>query len=307
MTAQRNPRDLQRAFAARERAASAFLSLGDRLQRNEPETSPGEPGSDEDAQALFRVIEAEIIPRLMLAHAAPEEEPPAPPSVNDPAVTLDDRTRLLEAVAFGPPADSRRLVDEIRGRGVPLETIFLDLLAFVARRLGELWESDHLDFTTVTIGLCRLHEILREQSLWPEGHATDLDSDAPRILLATAGGDQHVFGVVMVAEFFRKAGWRVSTEPGASDGELVELLGEQPFDLLGLSAACTTLVGVMRGEIEKFRRASCNRDLRVLVGGRLFVDSPELVREVGADAAAFDAPSAPDAGKSLLARSEVRC
>jgi methanogenic corrinoid protein MtbC1 len=47
-------------------------------------------------------------------------------------------------------------------------------------------------------------------------------------------------------------------------------------------------------------------DLRVLVGGRLFVDAPDLVARVGADGACSDARSAPSTASSLLKRSPIR-
>jgi methanogenic corrinoid protein MtbC1 len=40
------------------------------------------------------------------------------------------------------------------------------------------------------------------------------------------------------------------------------------------------------------RQASRNRDITVMVGGRLFLERPELVAKVGADAMATDARQA---------------
>ena len=55
-------------------------------------------------------------------------------------------------------------VETVRQRGASLEGIFLRLLAPAARELGLLWEEDECDFMQVTVGLCRLHHLLRELS-----------------------------------------------------------------------------------------------------------------------------------------------
>ena len=93
------------------------------------------------------------------------------------------------------PIPSFEFVNNLIESGVPREEIFLDLLANAARHFGELWESDEWDFSDVTIGLCRIHELLRKhsvlhnpESFWHGGEGQH------RILLATACGDQHILG-----------------------------------------------------------------------------------------------------------------
>lgn len=289
---------------SRDPAVSAFLYLGEKLrsfyQRERRKPAERSELPPEGADTLIRAIEGEIIPRLLLAHEArPELAGPDP--TFDPSITPEEKERFLGVLMSDSAASTRRFCDMLLERGVTHETLFLDLLADCARRLGELWEDDRISFTEVTIGLCRLHQVLREQSApGPTDTAVAGGAPGPGILLATACGDQHVFGVVMVAEFFRRASWRVWSEPGASRSEIEALLADQHFDLLGLSAACSTLADAVAEDIDAFRRASRNRDLKVLVGGRLFVDEPELTSAVGADGAAFDAKAAPAAGNALL-------
>lgn len=303
-----------------DEAISAILYLGERLSSaKQAEAAPQpESGLDPDeAESLFRAIEGEIIPRLMLAHQSrsPGDMPVA--FVDRPIVTSEDRVRFLENVMSDSANAASRFVDALLDRGVTRETIFLDLLADAARRLGELWEEDRCDFTDVTIGLCRLHQVLREHSepgmtgdpdVRVEGSRLDGSGvGPPRILLATACADQHVFGVVMVAEFFRRDGWQVWSEPGASRSALVEMLSGERFDVLGLSAAVSVDTGEVADEVRAFRKASRNEDMQVLVGGRLFVDSPQLIAKVGADGAALDAKAAPSAANGLIARVRVSC
>jgi methanogenic corrinoid protein MtbC1 len=299
---------------ALDEAISAFLYLGERLSsardadRERTATAASAPMPIDAAESLFRAIEGEIIPRLMLAHQ-PQPQPHASERRRPPesALSPEDHARFLEGVLRDSAAATHAFVEELLQRGVPREAIFLDLLANAARRLGELWEEDLCDFSDVTIGLCRLHEVLRTQASFSTAEGERAALDAPRVLLGNACADQHVFGIVMVGEFFRRAGWRVSSEPGASCSQLSGILASESFDLLGISAACSAPVDDVASELAHLRKASRNRQLRVLVGGRLFMESPELAERVGADGIALDARSAPIAARGLLARAANHC
>lgn len=290
---------------SRDRAINAFLTLGEKLRsfysrtadRNKKKTDVSDHLG---VSTLFNTIEGEIIPRLMLAHHA--EPVLKDPAKTRPTLTERDHEIFFQSVTTDTADHSNALFHEFLRRGISEETLFLDLLSGAARRLGVLWEEDRADFTEVTIGLCRLHEILRLNTPMRSG-----GSEGPSILLATACADQHVFGVVIVAEFFRRAGWRVRAEPGATSAQLAEIIGKEPFDVFGLSAACGHDPGVISSDISLLRAASLNKSVKVLVGGRLFVDSPALVSAVGADATAIDAKSAPAVGQELLAAADLHC
>jgi methanogenic corrinoid protein MtbC1 len=297
----------QAVRSSEDPAISAFLYLQRRLTHatTDPHTAKPVPHSNEAARLLLRAIEGEIIPRLLLAHRTGEASPLESPTTAS-TLGVDDHDRFLDLVLNDTAAATLHFVAELLGRGVPHGTVFLDLLATAARRLGELWEEDRCSFSDVTIGLCRLHEVLREHSVIHEAQRQHASGETPRILLATACGDQHVFGVVMVAEFFRRDGWRVSSEPGVQCNQLAAILARTDFDLLGLSAHCSILAEDIANEIESLRKASRNAHLRVLVGGRLFLEEPDLVCRVGADGCAHDAGSAPTVANGLLARPSAR-
>ncbi len=295
---------------ARSRAIMAFMSLGERLKAL---TGGGEQQQKFNAadalgaSALFDTIEGEIIPRLMLAHrssAAEIEGEKAPPVT----LTKQDQDAFLLSILQGNASSALQFADELLQRGISREELFLDLLATSARRLGEMWEQDLCDFTDVTIGLCRLHEIVRKTtSEGGRGAPHQPVGNGPRILLATACGDQHVFGIVIVADFLRRAGWRVVSEPGAKQDKLAKILGEREFDILGLSVACSVFADLVAEEIKMLRAASRNQNLKVLTGGRLFADDPDLAKKVGADAFAIDAKNIAEIGEELLAAKAVDC
>lgn len=297
----------------RDQAISAFVYLGEKLKsfyRGEKRKLQKKNAAQEQhsayADAMFHTIEGEIIPRLMLIHKT-SEYADASARAASAVPTEEEKSRFLKAVLADNAIETSSCIAALLERGVPREAIFLDLLGETAKRLGELWEEDRCDFTEVTIGLCRLHQIVREQSRYYNQREQNSDSKGPRILLTNARDDQHIFGVVIVTEFFRRAGWRVWSEPGASHDEVIHILQKNNFDVLGLSVSKDPLVDDFAKDISEYRTASQSQDIKVLVGGRFFMDAPERVTEVGADAMATDAKSAPDNGKKLLVTSSLHC
>ena len=115
-------------------------------------------------------------------------------------------------------------------------------------------------------------------------------------------GEQHSFGLRIVTDFFRYAGWEVWSEPDLrADSDLVQLVRGEWFAVVGLSLSCETRLDAMTSGIRALRRASRNRALGILVGGPLFNSHPELVARVGADATAIDGGQAPIQAQNVLA------
>jgi methanogenic corrinoid protein MtbC1 len=213
----------------------------------------------------------------------------------------DDRHAFLECV-LGPDEDAASLlVDELVRRGVSVEAVYLDLLAPTAVQLGELWDSDECDFLEVTIALGRLQRVLRELSGTFVAAGVP-ESVAGRALLSNIPGEQHTLGIFMVAEFMLRDGWGVRVGTPASSAELVTLVQDEWFDVVGFSAACDARLLKLRHEIASVRRHSQNPNIVVLVGGRVFVENPELVARVGADGYAESAADAPRCARALVER-----
>lgn len=257
---------------------------------------------------LRQTIEAEIIPRLVLAHSRSEDRSrpdgeragaggrPRAPSAED----VDELARLVithegqVALAY---------VEALRTQGMTVEAIYAELLAPAARRLGDLWEQDLCDFTEVTVGLWRLQQVMRALSPTFQNESSH-PSTGLRALLVPLPGEHHIFGVILLAEFFRRAGWEVWDEPCASVADLVRVVRAGWFDLAGLSLSsslsCEDRLEHLAAAVRAVRRASRNPRIGVLVTGRIFLEHPEYAVLVGADATAVSERQAlPQAHKLL--------
>jgi methanogenic corrinoid protein MtbC1 len=258
------------------------------------------------ADSLVRTIEGRIIPQLMLVHRVAVDRPARGSTTRRPGP--DDVRALAELVLARDTGGAVTAVAAQVAGGVGLEAVYLDLLAPTARYLGDLWDQDRIDFVQVTLGLCRLQQVVH--TLGPaflgDGDQELVAEPAHRILLATLAGDQHSFGLTLVAEFFRRAGWDVHEAPGATREDLVALVRREPFAAIGLSVGCESRLDATASILAALRRMACNPQLAVLVGGPAFAGHPERVALVGADATAPDGRQATAAVRELLAARAAR-
>jgi methanogenic corrinoid protein MtbC1 len=250
---------------------------------------------------LGRTIEAEVIPRLMLVHRGLSHSGPAssPSESLSLHVTSEDIVELARIVIEHETEVACSYVDALRNQGVPVEEIFVDLLAPTARLLGEMWKADACCFTDVTIGTARIQQIVHELSPDFEKEMA-MAFEGRRILLMTMPGEQHTLGLMLIEEYFRRAGWDCSSGAPKDMRDMARRVRAQHFDVVGISVAWGALLDGISSTIQSIRKASLNKSIVVLVGGNIFLENPELVSRVGADGTAISGRHAVLQLRSLL-------
>lgn len=182
-------------------------------------------------------------------------------------------------------------VDECLATGSSVETIFVDLLAPAARRLGEYWDADSEDFVGVTMGLWRIQEVLRVLTTRIPPVARP-GSGQRSALFSPMPGEQHSFGTLMVAECFQRAGWETDVLIEPTQSELTGKFATRYYDLIGLTVSNDCSTGALHSLVSTIKAVSSNPYVKVLLGGRVINEQPDLVTSSGADATAVDALSA---------------
>jgi methanogenic corrinoid protein MtbC1 len=249
--------------------------------------------------SLMQILESQIIPSLLAANEF--TEPFYSTDGARTALPTESEISNFAELCTGFDEEAPNLfVQGLITEGLNSEAIFLHLLAPAARHLGYLWDEDLCDFSKVTIGLLRMQKItLRLGSDFQEKRKSALEG--MRALFAPVPGSQHTLGVLMVSEFFRREGWQVWMELGSSEEKLLAAVKKDWFQVIGLSIGTEAHVESLTDTIRSIRAASANRDVKVLIGGPFLALSPNLYKEVGADAAAGDAVSAVELAKNLFA------
>jgi MerR family transcriptional regulator, light-induced transcriptional regulator len=254
----------------------------------DPESYISERPQPERLEDFASVIENLIVPRLLMVHAQsnparPKDIPVRPPQeIVVEFANLTTREDPELAAAF-----VQRLLDE----GMEIEDIFLKVMAPAARYLGECWVHDSCSFVEVTLGVARMHRLLRQFNGVPE-HLWSSAGVGHNALLLPTPGEQHTFGLRLVQEFMLREGWSVINHPVEKLKDLRKVLRTQHFDVAGLSLSGETLIDNLTSAIRLIRAESLNPDIKVIVGGQIFTERPELLKQSGADATAADAPSA---------------
>jgi methanogenic corrinoid protein MtbC1 len=230
------------------------------------------------------MVEHEIIPRLMRAHPTTCG---LADQADDPELPLDPQAAIAFAriILSRDPNVLGEFVKKLQVRGLGGERIYADLLAPAARLLADLWDDDEISFTEVTIGLGRLQHLARELD-FETPYNGDGDPSARSCLCAPRPGEQQTFGFYMIEEVFRWSGWRTWIETAATDADMVANVRCHWFDMFCLSVSRSTDIHEVTRTIDAVRSASRNRGLFVMVNGSPFVERPELVSAVGADAVA---------------------
>jgi MerR family transcriptional regulator, light-induced transcriptional regulator len=238
------------------------------------------------AALLNKVVAAEILPRLAQVRRGMDL------LTDMPAETTEAEMLELVRLLLGEEeADVVSFIDALRLRGATADMLYIGILSEAARHLGELWLADRCDFVQVTLGLGRLQQVARRLSPSFQAQATRRASTAS-ILLLPAPGEQHTFGLLILSEFFHRAGWHVAGGPVSKDFDAALMVRQSWFDVAGFSIGSEKRAEGLAQTISEIRRASRNREITVMVGGPLFLARPGLAAQVGADMTAMDAPGA---------------
>lgn len=250
-----------------------------------------------DPSCLIDAVEFDVIPRLLDARRGDNLwSATANPT---PAIPVEEHVAPLTELVLSEQFDAAiELIDALRIRGSDLETIYTDLLAASAHRLGEMWEDDTVDFVGVTVGLCVLHQIMYRLS-------PDFRREAPgrhrggRALFMPAPQETHFFGVLMAADFFARARWRVWTEVQTDMDRILDLIRQERFDAIGFSVSCDHYLDAVTAEIAMIRRA-VDWPIRILVGGRAATANLDRAQAIGADAVVSTAQEGVDIAEAML-------
>ena len=255
--------------------------------------------AEERMARLVKTLEAEVIPRLVEAHRSTGSVVRVEAGfAAQPMVDID---AFVQLTLGADESAAMRLVDERLEQGMSIEGACLEVLAPAARQLGVMWEDDVCDFNAVTLGVGRLQQILCKLSA-VFGSEASFPANARRIALMSAPGEQHTFGLSMVAEFFLHAGWDVKVGHGGPRDEAEDLVRQQWFDVIGFSVGSETRLDWLTTCITAVRASSCNPCIGVMVGGPIFSLNPEYVALVGADATSGDAKQAPIVAAGIVSK-----
>jgi methanogenic corrinoid protein MtbC1 len=225
--------------------------------------------------------------------------PDAPPSYIDHRAPLSKLANsYLQALLSVDRNEARKMILSAISSGTRPEDIFRYVFEPVQYEVGRLWQMNHISvaqehYCTATTELM-MGELHRDREEMDRG---------PHFFLGTCvAGGYHSVGIRMVSELLEAAGWKVYfTGANTPAADIVELISRFTVNVLGISAATPMDLPQVRKLIRAVRTTT-KANTKIMVGGRVFNDFPELWKKVGADAWEKDAVSAVTMAFKLVQR-----
>ena len=245
--------------------------------------SAGRAGSanDECKETLHDVIDL-LIPRLLgsqnygarLAEQEISEKNPEP---------FSQFMAFTQACRLGDSLQINQIVDGLLEEGVAHERIFLDLITPAARQLGAWWDKDLCSFTEVTCGLAMMHQVTYRLGYeFREG--PQVEGEQTHVMLCCAPGSLHFLGASIVGDLFKREGASVVMDISSTEQELVRTVANEWFDVIGISVAIEAQLMGLKPLVEALKKSSGNPQVKVLLGGPIFMLVDATPQMFGADA-----------------------
>ena len=209
--------------------------------------------------------------------------------VGKSALDLVQINNLAQACLQGLDA-ARQVVFGWQRQGQSLEDIYLQGIMPCARMLGDWWCSDRLDFALSTIASSHLQQLLHDFS-------NEFLQDTPRqqtawsLLLMTEPGAQHSLGLLMLSEFFKRAGWNVTLGVPLDVAEFSRMFQSDWFDAVGVSVSTDRQLDVLADVLPTLRQTYANENVCLFVGGPMALRAPECLKGLAAEVVSEEAPA----------------
>lgn len=169
---------------------------------------------------------------------------------------------------------------ELLQQGASVTDLFEQVVVRAQREVGELWHRGEINVAEE-----HLATLTVQKAVAVLAHGAPVEpANGKIVVVSSVTGDTHDLGLRLLSELFALAGWR-SVPLGADVPRLDLLQALDAFepDLLVLSATLSRHLVTIRSTVELIRSHSRWSEIRILVGGRAFGQSPELWRASGAD------------------------
>ncbi|MEQ6250762.1 cobalamin B12-binding domain-containing protein [Sulfitobacter sp. HNIBRBA3233] len=193
----------------------------------------------------------------------------------------------MEAAILHPGVErADKVLNLMRRSGIRDADIADFYIPVIARRLGEGWVADTLDFAAVTTGSARLQDMLRRlDSSWCTPADKHIGMRGEYCVIVPEGV-QHSLGARILAGQLRRAGCNVHLKIELPVAQIAQTVGSADFRGVFVSATSRESLDFLRCVVTQARDG--NAWSPVLLGGNVLERGFEVDSVVGADFATND-------------------
>jgi methanogenic corrinoid protein MtbC1 len=207
------------------------------------------------------------------------------------------RRQYLSAQLSGDRREALRLVIEQGiGGGASVFDVQVEVIQAAQQEIGRLWQENEISIAEEHMATAISHTALAHLY----DHAPRSKSNGKRVTVACVEGELHDFPARLVADTLDLSGFEVRyLGANVPTDSLLELLREQPPDLLALSTTMAFHVPALRSAVQQTRRQAGGA-LPILIGGGGCAWVSGLERELAVDGLAGSALEAVSVAARLL-------
>ncbi|MBN2658475.1 MAG: cobalamin-dependent protein [Spirochaetales bacterium] len=194
----------------------------------------------------------------------------------------EDQNEFTELLIAGSQRALFTKTDSYFNEGGDLIGFYRDMLTPAMYQIGVLWENGRISVAEEHLASSIATRILATH--YSRVELPDLQPNAPKILVCASTNEYHEIGAWMIANLFEEQGWDVNYLGANTPVKDVEtLLGKFKPALLGLSVTMAFNLDKALELIQRIRANEETQDIKIMLGGNLFINYPELVDYTGAD------------------------
>ncbi|MFA5290236.1 MAG: cobalamin-dependent protein [Candidatus Izemoplasmatales bacterium] len=184
--------------------------------------------------------------------------------------------------------------------GKSVASIYLDIIQPTMVKVGLLWQSGRISVAKEHYITALIQQMIGQMYpyVFTRTQASDLSMTA-----VCSGNELHEIGMRMVADFFEMDGWD-TTFLGSNipASEILKTLINTPSDVLAISATTSSHLDEVAHLLSLVRQEPSIAHIRIIVGGKVFNDTPDLWKKIGADGFADNAKHAIAIARELVSR-----
>lgn len=193
---------------------------------------------------------------------------------------LEDKDTFKRSLLEGNFTSCMDIAHAYINESARLKDFYLHIIQPSMYEIGLMWEKAEISVAQEHLASAVVSRILACVA----GEVSHIPKEKGKAVITAAPGEFHEIGAWMVSDLLEQDGWQVSyLGANTPDQDLINLLEESLPDLLVLSVTMPFNLDRAKAIVAAVRENSIHRSMRILVGGRVFVDNPELEKVVGAD------------------------
>lgn len=194
------------------------------------------------------------------------------------------RKRYLESLLAGDFERAMQAVYDAENRGLGVQAIYVDLLAYSQSVIGQMWHDGEINIGVEHLGTVITLEVMNNLRT----QATEMRrSNGFRAVVSPVDGDTHVIGSRMLSDFLIIDGWEVDYMGGPTpEKDLVEFVKDRTVDMVGISVTIPTYINNAKSTISALK--SISPTPKILLDGLALSSSEIELNSLNSDAVALN-------------------